>query len=93
MDKQQLFYKMTSVTPTLSSQPPTARKSPLGCQATERIPKPGSGLGENVPCTTPASERMLILYWMTASVPEQVLVDLVAHLQNALPYRNMVSRG
>jgi hypothetical protein len=42
---------------TLSSHPPTTRNIPLGCQATLRMPKPGSVSGEKVAKMVPDSDN------------------------------------
>ena len=60
--------------PTLSSQPPTRMNEPDGCQATHRIPSPGSGAGLNVDTWTPGNVRIESLYWddFTVNFPDEI---------------------
>jgi hypothetical protein len=62
------IYKGVSIeihertTLTLSSQPPTARNSPVGCHATARMPRPGSRYGVNEDRTLPLRVSICSLY-------------------------------
>jgi hypothetical protein len=54
--KTERDIRRIGVSRTLSSQPPTARNIPLGCQTAFRMPKPGSGSGVKVACKSPAKD-------------------------------------